>query len=233
MGNRHTQDWHSWAYAEVHVPAGTPWCTAGVHKPSSLIPLHSGHNPKLSWNRQASRPELYPSQLGSRLELPQGKDTFIPLPQDRCQMILWVTPICPCCVVNWGYLGWGFGCIQNPPPSLGQPASFRIFIFDPFFNLVVPPVLGCRQLVVFTGVPGFVIVVTTRGAAHHMAFIGPSRSIKTCWCTGCAIVKRHWEKKTMTNLLLLPFANNPGPMPENMAGGRDSYRPLLLQRLVG
>lgn len=42
-----------------------------------------GCNPKLCWSRQTGSSTLYALQLWGRLEPPQGKGTFVPLPWGR------------------------------------------------------------------------------------------------------------------------------------------------------
>lgn len=47
-----------------------------------------GCNPKVAWNSEACGPALYPLQLWSAGDLPQGKGMFAPLHQGRLQLPL-------------------------------------------------------------------------------------------------------------------------------------------------
>lgn len=50
-----------------------------------------GCNPNLCWNGQAGRPALYPTQVGIKLQPPQGKARLPAWPRVRCQL-----PKCGC-----------------------------------------------------------------------------------------------------------------------------------------
>lgn len=50
-----------------------------------------GCNPNMCWSGQAGLPAPYPVQVGSCLQPPPGKGTFVLLPQDRHQPPQWAT----------------------------------------------------------------------------------------------------------------------------------------------
>lgn len=59
-----------------------------------------GHIYDLLWSRLAGMPASYPVQVGSSLEHPWDKGTFIPLPRGRHQPPWWPTWICACCLAS-------------------------------------------------------------------------------------------------------------------------------------